>query len=211
VFADLTEDMFASGEDPTPFLQLDRAILLAVARMREAALTHVAVDLTALGSPSVLGVFTFVAVLMLLVARDRRGVVQLLVSSMGAAALTPWVKHGVGRPRPDVVSQLVVVHGASYPSGHALGAAAVYLGAALVAGRHWAHPRGRLVTLALAVALSITIAGSRVYLGVHYPTDACAGVSLGYAWATSVALGVRWVSASWETWRRKSRSDEPRA
>jgi undecaprenyl-diphosphatase len=195
VFVDITEDLFAPGENPGEAFAVDRAILTIVARARKPAFTHLMVDLTSLGSPLVLGLFTVVVSSMLLMARDRRGALQVLLTSVGAAVLVTPFKHLIARPRPDVVSHLVVVHGASYPSGHALGAAAVYVGAALVAARRWRDLGPGATTLGLGVVLSLAIACSRIYLGVHYPTDAAAGVCLGYAWAALAAwlarVGVR--------------------
>jgi undecaprenyl-diphosphatase len=187
LFLDVTEDLFAPGEDPGEVFAIDRAILTFVARARRPALTHLMVDLTSLGSPLVLGLFTVMVSSMLLMARDRRGALQVLSTSVGAALATTSFKHLIARPRPDVVSHLVDAHGASYPSGHALGAAAVYMGAALVAARRWPEWGPRVTTLALAVILSLAIASSRIYLGVHYPTDAFAGLCLGYAWAALAA------------------------
>jgi undecaprenyl-diphosphatase len=191
VFLDLTEDLFARGEDPSDMLAIDRHLLEVVARARQPGLTHLAVDLTGLGSTLVLGLFTFTLLIMLLMAGARRSALQLLVTSVGAAGLTTLFKHLIARPRPDVVSHLVEVHGASYPSGHALGSAALYLGAALIVAQRWDTWGKRATTLALAISLSLAIACSRVYLGVHYATDASAGVCLGYAWAALVAALVR--------------------
>jgi len=166
---------------------MDSAILLAVAKKRTPWLTIAAVDVTALGSITLVVLFSAFTLLVLLVLRDRMGALQLLASSAGASILTIVTKDMIERIRPAEAQQLVVVSGFSYPSGHSVSASALYLTIAIIAGRYVQH-RGARATIVLAVsAVLIMIGTSRVYLGVHYPTDVVSGISLGAAWALLLA------------------------
>jgi undecaprenyl-diphosphatase len=165
----------------------DRAILLAVARTRVPWLTVAAIDLTALGSITLVILFSAFTLVVLLVLRDRLGALQLLAASMGAGILTTVTKNVIERIRPDEAQQLIVVSGSSYPSGHSLSTSALYLTIAIIAARHVQHSGARAaIFIAVAVVL-LMVGASRVYLGVHYATDVVSGISLGAAWALLLA------------------------
>jgi undecaprenyl-diphosphatase len=147
-------------------------------------LEEVARDITALGSPVVLGL-AVIAVAGFL-ALDRR--YSAMVFVLGAAAsgwiLSSVLKAAFDRPRPDLVPHLMRVYFSSFPSGHSMMSAVVYgtLGAllsSLVTLR-----RLKFYFLALAAVFAGMIGLSRVYLGVHYQTDVLAGWSAGLAWST---------------------------
>jgi undecaprenyl-diphosphatase len=162
---------------------LDSAIHLAVVRSRTPWLTIVAVDVTALGSITLvvlLSVFTLVA---LLVLRDRRNALELLAASAGAGILTLLTKNFIERIRPDEAQQLIVVSGFSYPSGHSVSTAAVYLTIAIIACRYVEHSGLKTAIFLAATIVIIMVGASRVYLGVHYATDVVSGISLGVAWS----------------------------
>lgn len=162
---------------------MDNAILLAVAKRRTPWLTIAAVDVTALGSITLVVLFSAFTLLVLLVLRDRLGALQLVAASAGAGILTLVTKNIIERIRPEEAQRLIVVSGFSYPSGHSLSTSALYLTIAIIAGRYVQH-RGARATIFLAVsAVLIVVGASRVYLGVHYPTDVASGISLGAAWA----------------------------
>jgi undecaprenyl-diphosphatase len=166
---------------------MDRAILLAVAKTRTPWLTTAAVDVTALGSITLVGLFSAFTLLVLLVLRDRTGAFQLLAASAGASILTIVTKDMIERIRPAEAQQLIVVSGFSYPSGHSVSTSALYLTIAIIAGRYIRHSGAKTaIFLAVSVVL-ILIAASRVYLGVHYATDVVSGISLGAAWALALA------------------------
>jgi len=165
----------------------DRAILLTVAKTRTPWLTIAAVDVTALGSITLVVLFSAFALVVLLVLRDRLGALQLLAASVGAGILTLVTKDIIERIRPAEAQQLIVVSGFSYPSGHSLSTSALYLTIAIIAGRYIEHSGARAtIFLAVSVVL-IMIGASRVYLGVHYATDVVSGISLGAAWALVLA------------------------
>jgi undecaprenyl-diphosphatase len=166
---------------------MDSAILLAVAKERTPWLTTAAVDVTALGSITLVILFSAFTLLVLLVLRDRLGALQLVAASAGAGILTLVTKNIIERIRPEEAQQLIVVSGFSYPSGHSLSTSALYLTIAIIAGRYVQH-RGARATIFLAVsAVLIVVGASRVYLGVHYPTDVVSGISLGAACALLLA------------------------
>ena len=165
----------------------DRAVLLAIAGVRTPPLTVVAVDVTALGSITLVTLFSALTLGVLLLMRDRKGALQLLFASAGAGALTWATKSFIERARPDEVRQLIEVTGYSYPSGHSVATASLYLTIAIIAGRYVRHSHAR-IALFLAVSLILLIVGaSRVYLGVHYATDVVSGLALGVAWALGLA------------------------
>jgi undecaprenyl-diphosphatase len=165
----------------------DRAILLAVARMRTPWLTIAAVDVTALGSITLVVLFSAFTLLVLVVLRDRRSAVQLLAASAGAGILTLLTKNLIERIRPEEAQQLITVSGFSYPSGHSVSTSALYLTIAIIAARYVQHSGARAAIFLAVSAVLIMVGASRVYLGVHYATDVVSGISLGAAWALLLA------------------------
>jgi undecaprenyl-diphosphatase len=148
-------------------------------------LPEAAADVTALGGPTVLTLLVGGVLGYLGLARRRHAAALVLVATAGGALLSTALKGLYARPRPDVVPHLAVVASHSFPSGHAMVSAVVYLTlgallARLVGGR-WA--KGYFV--GAAVLLTALIGASRVYLGVHYPTDVAAGWAAGTAWAAA--------------------------
>jgi len=163
---------------------MDSAILLAVAKKRTPWLTTTAVDVTALGSITLVVLFSAFT---LVVLRDRLGALQLLADSAEAGVLTLVTRNIIERVRPEEAQQLIVVSGFSYPSGHSVSTSALYLTIATIAGHYVQHSGARAaIFLAVAVVL-IMVGASRMYLGVHYATDVVSGISLGAAWALLLA------------------------
>ena len=165
----------------------DGAILHALAGRRTPWLTLVAVDVTALGSITLVVLFTAFTFLMLFVLRDRMGAFQLLAASAGAGVLTLVTKDFIERIRPEEAQQLILVSGFSYPSGHSLSTSALYLTIAIIACRYIQNPGARVAMFLAVSAVLVLIGASRVYLGVHYATDVVSGLSLGAAWALLLA------------------------
>ncbi len=182
-FLIITHETISEREGAT----IDRAILLGVARLRTPRLNGVMVDLTALGSPTLVTLFTVVTFAILLVLRDRRGALHLAVASVGTWIWTSATKNLIEKARPTEVEHLVQVSGYSYPSGHSLAAAALYLTMAIVAGTRLRTVASKAVLVAGASLLVALVAISRVYLGVHYPSDVLSGMALGTAWALILA------------------------
>ncbi len=150
-------------------------------------------DLTSLGGTTVLTVITVVVVGYLLVERNRATALLVAVSVGVGALASTLMKDLFARPRPDLVAHLVDVGTPSFPSGHAMLSAVTYLtlGSLLAS----VHPEraARLYFFIVAVLLTLLIGISRVYLGVHYPTDVLAGWSAGAAWAMLCWLAARYL------------------
>jgi undecaprenyl-diphosphatase len=161
----------------------DHAILFWFARHRSPWLTSMMIDVTALGSVTIVTLVTVLAFAILLAVRDGRGALQLAVASAGTSLRTLVAKSFIERSRPTEVEHLVNVSGFSYPSGHSLAAAALYLTIAIMAERHLRSGPFRVALMVGAIFLIVMVALSRVYLGVHYPSDVLSGVCLGAAWA----------------------------
>jgi undecaprenyl-diphosphatase len=146
-------------------------------------LVGVALDITALGSGTVLGLVVLaVSGFLLLQGRWRLGLV-VCASSLGGWVITGALKQVFQRPRPDVVPHLREVYTASFPSGHALTSAVVYLTLGALLMRIAERRLTKFYCMAAAMTVTFFIGASRVYLGVHYPTDVVAGWLLGFSWA----------------------------
>lgn len=143
-------------------------------------------DVTALGSFGVLAFLVF-AVSGVMALKHRRDLAAtLLAISASGWAVSTLVKLGFDRARPDVVPQAVYVGDPSLPSGHSMMAAIVYFTLAVAIGRLDADPRVRTYVFWIAIVLTAAVALSRLYLGVHWPTDVLVGIALGACWT---ALG----------------------
>jgi undecaprenyl-diphosphatase len=140
-------------------------------------------DITSLGSPTVVTVVTSLALAYFLLSHRLPEAVLVLFSVVGAALINTSVKEIVGRLRPDVVSHLVEVHTLSFPSGHSTLSAATYLTLGAIIANRQELQRVRIFVLMVGAAVPLLVGCSRVYLGVHWPTDVLAGWSLGLAWA----------------------------
>ena len=178
----------------------DERVLTAVRRLETPAqpigppwMAEVGRDLTALGGVTVLLLAT-VAVLGFLGLSRKLGLMTfVLLATLGGLGLSSLLKVLFVRPRPSVVPHLSHAYTSSFPSGHSLMSAVVYLtlGALLTT----LVTRRRLKVYILAVSLSLTglVGISRVYMGVHYPTDVLAGWMTGLAWAVLCWTIARWL------------------
>ena len=147
------------------------------------ALQELMRDATALGGVTILTLLTLVVAGFLLLQKDR-ATAAFLTASVGSGILASTAfKELVARPRPDLVPHGSIVSSASFPSGHSMMATLVYLLLAITIARLQKQMRVKIYVLIVAVMLSLGVGISRVYLGVHWPTDVLAGWSLGAAWA----------------------------
>jgi undecaprenyl-diphosphatase len=140
-------------------------------------------DITPLGGYAVVVLISLAVIGYLLMGGKRAAALWVLVSVGGGAVLSNLLKLAIERPRPDLVARLVEVNTASFPSGHATLAAVTYLTLGALLSRVEARRRGKIYVLIVAVALTFLIGVSRIYLGVHWPTDVLAGWCVGSAWA----------------------------
>jgi undecaprenyl-diphosphatase len=176
----------------------DRQVLIAISLLRTPAMNGPAVDITALGSGALIILFSIVGVIVLGLNREIRECIYLAVGSAGAGAGNFAFKALFSRDRPSVVERLVEVDGYSYPSGHSLAATSFYLLLMFIAWRHYPSWWARGVLLVCASVVILAVSFSRLYLGVHYPSDVLSGMCLGIAW---VCLLTAYFSHA----RRKSR------
>jgi undecaprenyl-diphosphatase len=142
-----------------------------------------AVDVTALGSITVLGIIVILVCGLFLSFRRWREAAVLLLASGGGLVITSLLKDLFQRDRPPAILHAVPAINASFPSGHATLSATVFLTLGALIAHFAERRRVRVYALAAAVILSLTVGCSRVYLGVHWPTDVLAGWCLGSAWA----------------------------
>ncbi|SFF40522.1 undecaprenyl-diphosphatase [Aureimonas phyllosphaerae] len=150
-------------------------------------------DLTALGGYTVLSLILVLAVTYLLMKGKRASALMMAVAVVGGVILSNLLKIGFDRQRPDVVAHLVDVHSLSFPSGHAMLSAVTYLTLGALLARSERGIVMRAYFMGVAIVLTLLIGSSRVYLGVHYPTDVLAGWCAGSAWAFICWWVARWL------------------
>jgi undecaprenyl-diphosphatase len=190
---------------------IDRAILLAMRSPADPGdpvgppwFEELARDVTALGGTAVLGLVTLGVVGYLLLRREPVAAVLIAATAIGAQLASTILKLSFARPRPELVPAFAHVYTASFPSGHAMMSAVIYLTFALqLAAIHRdSLIRGYLITVALVIVVAVGI--TRVYLGVHWPTDVLAGWAAGGAWALLV-----WGIARFRARRAAARTRPP--
>lgn len=147
------------------------------------ALQEVMRDFTALGGVMVLTLLTAVVAGFMLFQRQVASALYLVATAASGILVSTLLKNLVDRPRPDLVPHGSVVSSASFPSGHSMMAAVVYLLLAMMIARQQKRHAVKVYVLTVAVCIVVAVGISRVYLGVHWPTDVIAGWSLGAAWS----------------------------
>jgi len=196
-----TADEMREGET----LLRDRQWLLALRAPNDvasllggASALQLAREVTALGSPWFLVLLVGGVGGVLFAMHQRRLATFIVVSTSGGALLNTGLKHVFERARPDLVPHEVIVANASFPSGHAFGAAMVYLTLAALLTFRMQPRAARVILLALAIGLTLAVGVSRVALGVHWPSDVLAGWAAGSAWALAnwfIANATGWFDA----------------
>lgn len=164
-------------------------------------------DVTALGSYSFLG-FLLVATVTYLLLIRKRGVAWLMSACvLGGMALSTMLKYGIDRPRPDF-PHTARVFTPGFPSGHATLSTIVFLTLGALLARAEPDPRIKTFLVGVAVFLTVMVGLSRMYLGLHYPSDVIAGWCIGSAWAL-----LCWTVALWLQRRGQveSRVEDPPA
>ena len=140
-------------------------------------------DLTALGSSAVLTLFTGAVAVFLAVRRQTHALTLVVVAALGGLVLADGLKAVFQRPRPELVPHLAQVYTSSFPSGHAISSAVVYLTLGALLSQLVEERKLKVYFLGVACFLTFVVGLSRVMLGVHYPSDVLAGWSVGLAWA----------------------------
>ncbi|TFF22862.1 phosphatase PAP2 family protein [Jiella endophytica] len=178
---------------------LDRTILLALRSSTDPSdpigprwLEEFGRDVTALGGTGILIMITTFVALYLWISAKRRSMVMVVAAIASGFLVSQILKRGFDRPRPDLVPHGDYVYTASFPSGHAMMSAVTYLTLGILLARVEPRRRVRAFLLGLAVFLTVIIGISRVYLGVHWPSDVLAGWTAGAAWAL-----MWWLLATW--------------
>ncbi len=156
-------------------------------------LQEVGRDLTALGGVAVMAVVTAAVAGYLLLCKKYSAMWLVLVATGGGLLLSTALKHFIDRDRPSLVEYKSMVYTSSFPSGHSMMAAVVYLTLGSLLARIMPGRLLKLYFLILAMVLTALVGVSRVYLGVHWPTDVLAGWCGGLVWALLCWLVARYL------------------
>ena len=193
LFAALADEVMEGGTR-----KLDRTLLLALRRpgdlqpLGPPAVLNAARDITALGGPTLLTLLT-AAVSLFLALDGKKHMALFVCGSIGSGLLVSnLLKDSFDRPRPDIVPHEVYAAASSFPSGHSMLSALTYLTLGAILARSHERKLLKAYFLLIAVFLTVLIGVTRVYLGVHWPTDVLAGWTAGAVWAL-----LCWLLASW--------------
>ena len=163
--------------------RFDDSVMQWVAAHQIPWVEHAFVEITMLGTGLVVMVMVGISAIFLWCTRHRYSSVLLLAATGGGILLNSVLKASFDRPRPQVFEWGTHALTSSFPSGHAMSSAIVYTTVAYLAARLQKRRWARWLTMFVALVLVALICSSRVYLGVHYPSDVLAGVLVGLAWA----------------------------
>lgn len=150
-------------------------------------------DVTALGSGTLMGLFTMGLIGYLLLTGRPGAAVFVLAAVIGSWLLNDLLKELYGRERPTIVPHMITANEPSFPSGHTMISATFYPTLAELFGRLVTRRRARFYLMALGIALAVLVGFTRLYLGVHYPSDILAGLCMGFAWALLCGIAARWL------------------
>ena len=182
----------------------DRSIPIGPPWLRAGAL-----DITALGSPTVLGLATLAVCGFLLLQRMARTATFVFIATIGGWFLNETLKEVFQRARPAIVPHLQNVMTLSFPSGHAMNSAAVYLTLGALTMRLADRRVTKWYCMAAAMLLTFLVGTSRIFLGVHYPTDVLAGWLLGMTWALACWTVERRIEQSAGLQRERAAGSRP--
>jgi undecaprenyl-diphosphatase len=150
-------------------------------------------DISAMGSTAVLTFLTLAVVGYLAFTRRGHAALMVLGAVLSGTLVSQLLKIGFARPRPDLVPHATEVFTASFPSGHAMMSAVVYLTLGVLLARTESRRRVKSYVMAVAAVLTMLVGLSRIYLGVHWPSDVVAGWALGAGWASLAWLVMLWL------------------
>ncbi len=179
-------------------LAFDKKIVLALRKVDDpsrpigpAWITGVLLDLTALGGPTVLGLVVLAVVGFLVLQARYRTAFFILTTSATGAVVGDAMKSAFSRPRPTLVPHLREALSSSFPSGHAMQSAVIYLTLGAVLMRIAEGRLTKVYCFTTAMLLTLLVGVSRVWLGVHYPTDVLGGWIVGLFWASACWLAAQ--------------------
>lgn len=150
-------------------------------------------DITALGSVAALMIFTVVMAGYLYFEKQPWVAAFVLVAILSGTAVSTALKSGFNRPRPELVPHETRIYTKSFPSGHSAMSSLVYLTIGAVMARAERDRKTKLFLVAVPLLLSLLVGVSRVYMGVHWPTDVVAGWLFGVVWAAASWLVFRYL------------------
>ncbi len=165
----------------------DTTILEFLHRHATPVLDSIMLAVTRVGDAQLLGGLVALGLVALMYTRRNRDAIFTAVAIGGAAVLNPVLKAGFQRPRPQLWATLTPEHDFSFPSGHAMGSMAVVLALVVLA---W-PTRWRWPVIVLGMVFVVLVGVSRVYLGVHFPSDVLAGWGAALAWVAAVTVSLR--------------------
>lgn len=183
-FALLADEVMEGGTQA-----IDRALLLSMRSgpdlqpIGSPAVQEAARDITALGGVTVLALVAGITAGFLSLSGKSRMAAFVCGAVMGGIGASILLKDAFQRPRPDIVPHAAYVSTSSFPSGHSMMSAVVYLTLGALLARSQQRRRLKAYFLLVAVLLTLVVGVSRVYLGVHWPTDVLAGWAAGAIWA----------------------------
>ena len=161
----------------------DDAVMHWMAAHQSKFLHTAMLEVTSLGTGTVVGMIVFVSGMFLWLNQHKHSAILLIVATLGGLMLDNLLKIGFNRPRPQIFEWGTYAVSSSFPSGHAMSSVIVYGTVAYLAARLQQNVASRILTMAFAATMIVLICASRLYLGVHYPSDVLAGVIVGLAWA----------------------------
>jgi len=152
-------------------------------------------DFTAIGGTGVLVLMVLAVAGFLTLTGKGHAALAIIVAVSGGTLLSQTMKWAYARPRPELVPHGAEVYTASFPSGHAMMSAIVYLTLGAMLARTQSSQAVKAYIISVAIFLTVLVGTSRVYLGVHWPTDVLAGWALGALWAIASWLAMLWLQA----------------
>lgn len=185
LFSEIAEHVIAGSTQ-----RFDDGVLRWIAAHQTPLAQSTALEITALGTGSVVVMIALVSALFLSLGPHRYRAILLIAATVGGLALNGILKMIFDRPRPEIFTWGTHAVSSSFPSGHAMNAVIVYSTVAYLAARLESRMWMRWTTLLIAAVVIVLVCLSRLYLGVHYPSDIAAGAAVGLAWAAFCMSGV---------------------